>query len=150
MKKIRVRSIKKRKLYTIKEAAKDTCVCCKTIRRMITNGLPVLEKNSNPIYLLGIDLLDHIKMKNAKHKVDVKDDEFLCFTSKTAVQSVPEDFQIIFTRRRWGKTNYQAKLVGVCPKCKRPLNKFTTEKKIISLVKQGVFDQKHITVLIDT
>ncbi len=150
MKRFFIRNIKKRKLYTIKEAAEAIRGCEKSIRRMIKEGLPVLEKNAKPILILGLDLLNDVKKKNSKHKVDVKDDEFLCFTSKTAVQSVPEDFQIIFTRRRWGKTNYQAKLVGVCPKCKRPLNKFTTEKKIISLVKQGVFDQKHITVLIDT
>lgn len=138
MKKIHVRSIKKRKLYTIKEAAKDTCVCCKTIRRMITNGLPVLEKNSNPIYILGIDLLAHIKMKNAKHKVDVKDDEFLCFTCHTAVKSIPKDFQIIFTRRRWGKNNYQAKLVGRCLKCKRSVNKFAV-KNVTNWNRPGAF-----------
>jgi len=117
---------------------------------MITNGLPVLEKNSNPIYLLGIDLLDHIKMKNAKHKVDVKDDEFLCFTCKIAVKSIPKDFQIIFTKRKWGKTNYHVKLVGRCPTCRKNVFKFSTDKKVKALVKEGVFDQKHITRLIDT
>ena len=150
MKKFRIRNIRKRKLYTIKNASETVDVCTKTIYRMIKDGLPVLEKNSNPLYILGMDLLDHIKMKNRKHKVNLKVDEFLCFTCKIGVKSIPKYFQIIFTRKRLGKNNYQTKLVGLCPKCRGPINKFSTEKKVIALVNEGVFNQKHITVLIDT
>jgi len=148
--KISIRNIKKRNLYTIKDAAEAVGVCTKTIRRMITNGLPVLEMNSNPLYILGMDLLDHIKMKNAKHKVVVKADEFFCFTCKIAVKSIPKDFQIIFTRKRLGKNNFQAILNGRCEICNREVFKFSTEERIVNLVKRGVFNQKHITVLIVT
>ena len=73
----------------------------------------MLEKNSNPLYILGMDLLDHIKMKNRKHKVILEADEFLCFTCKIGVKSIPKYFQIIFTRRTsGGRTIIKTKLVG--------------------------------------
>lgn len=150
MKRFHIRKIKKRKLYTIQEAAEAIYACTKTIRRMIKDGLPVLDSKSKPILIYGEDLLKKVKQMNEKNKIDVKDDQFHCFTCKKPVKSIQKYFRIIFTRRRWGKTNFQVKLVGVCPTCKRLIIKFTTENKINALVKDGVFDQKHITVLLDS
>ena len=147
---ISIKKVKKRKLYTIKEAASDIGVCSKTVYRMIKDGLPVLEKNSNPIHFLGKDLLEFIKNKNSRFSIKLNDDEFFCFRCKIAVKSKPKEFQIFFTQKKWGKNFFQVKMVGICPKCNKGINKFSTDQKIKTLVKNGVFEQKHITVLIDT
>jgi hypothetical protein len=148
--KISVRSIERRKLYKVKEAAKDLRVCSATIRRMVKAGLPVVIKNSNPLYIKGEDLMAFVKKKNSKFSVKIKSDEFFCFPCRRGVRSVPEEFQIILTRKKWGKNFHQAKLVGKCSVCGHTICKFTTEEQIISLVKKGVFDRKHISVLIES
>ena len=148
--KISVRSIERRKLYKVQEAAQDLRVCTKTIYRMIKDGLLVVYKNSNPLYIKGQDLLDFVKKKNAKFNVHLDDDEFLCFRCKCAVKSIPDDFKIIFTRKKWGRYTHRAKLIGRCNICGNIICKFNTEERIIDLVKKGVFDQKHISVLIET
>jgi hypothetical protein len=101
---ISVRNINRRKLYKVQEAANHLKVCAATIRRMIKSGLPVVSKNSNPVYILGKDLLEYVKRKNAKLKVDLKDDEFFCFTCKTAVKSIPDELKIFFTQKNGVKS----------------------------------------------
>ena len=149
-KKLYVRSINRRNLYKVNEAAKALRVCTKTIYSMIKDGLLVVNNNSNPLFIKGQDLLDFVKKKEAKFKVNLKDDQFFCFRCKTGVTSTSDEFKILFTRKKWGRYTHLAKLTGRCNNCGSIIYKINTEERIIDLVKKGIFDQKHISVLIET
>ena len=101
MRKFPIRSIKKRRLYKTKEAAKEIDACEATIHRMVKSGLPVLDKDSRPFYILGADLFTYVKKKNEKYKVHLQPNEFFCIKCRKGVKSVPKDFKIILTKRRY-------------------------------------------------
>ena len=145
-----IRPIKRRKLYKTKDAAKVLNCCDATIHRMVKNGLPVLDLDSRPFYIMGSDLLAYIKKKNGKFKVQLQPDELFCVNCKKGVKSKPDYFEIKFTQRKMGKSDRQVLLKGRCENCNTRLNKFSTEKRVIELFKLGVLHQKDITVLIDT
>jgi hypothetical protein len=77
-------------------------------------------------------------------------DELFCVNCKKGVKSKPDFFEIKFTQRKMGKSNRQVLLKGRCENCNTRLNKFSTERRVIELIKLGVIHQKDITVLIDT
>ncbi len=149
MRKFPVRSIKKRRLYKTNEAAKVIGACEATIHRMVKNGLPVLDKDSRPFYIFGADLFAHVKKKNEKYRVVLKPDELFCINCKKGVKSIPEHFELKFTQRKIGKYGRQVFLKGRCENCNSKLNKFSTDRKVLELIQEGVIHQKHITGLID-
>lgn len=87
MKIFHINTIKCRKLYTTKEAAKELNCCEASIHRMVKIGLPVLDKDSRPFLIMGSDLFAYLKKKNQKHKVILKPDEMLCVKCKKGVKN---------------------------------------------------------------
>jgi hypothetical protein len=116
---------------------------------MVKSGLLVLDINSRPYLIRGEDLRAFIKRKNAKYEVSLQPDELFCVTCKKGVKSNLDDLKILFTQRKVGNSR-QVLLKGKCENCNTKLNRFSTESRIVELIKLGVIDQKHIEVLIDT
>ncbi len=74
--------ISKHMPYTIKELTGLLHKSEKTLERWMGAGLPIVPGGKNPILILGDDLIEFLKNKDAKHKVKLKRNEFLCMKCK--------------------------------------------------------------------
>ncbi len=70
--------------YTIKELTGILSVNEKTLLRWMDNGLKSVPGGSKPLLVLGSELQEFLKQKDAKKKVQLKRSEFYCFTCKAA------------------------------------------------------------------
>lgn len=115
-----------RRSYCINEIASLLGIDRRTCGRWIKyEGLRVIEENTNPLLIMGEDLVDFIRNKREKRKIPLKDNEFLCFKCRKAVRAKIGSEQITKTGKRIGKDNQeQLKKTGVCEKCGTRLNKF--------------------------
>ncbi len=73
--------------YTIKEISEVLDVTAKTCFRWIEDGLKTIPESKSPIYILGSDLKEFLRLKNLKRKVPLGRSEFYCLTCKRAVSA---------------------------------------------------------------
>ena len=100
----------------------DRKTCSRWIR---DEGLKVIEENTNPLLVMGIDLEEFIKKKRAKNQFILKENEFLCFKCHKAVKSKIGSERTIKTGKRIGKDNQeQFKKTGNCEVCGTEINKY--------------------------
>ena len=121
-----INKIKLRKSYSITEMASLLNIDRKTCSRWIRDeGLKVIEENTNPLLVMGIDLEEFIKKKRAKNQFTLKENEFLCFKCHKAVKSKIGSERTIKTGKRIGKDNQeQFKKTGNCEVCGTEINKY--------------------------
>jgi len=73
------RLIKSRRSYSIGEISSLFGINRRTCYRWQKyEGLRVIEKNVNPVLVMGEDLISFIKRRRAKNKITLGEDEFLC------------------------------------------------------------------------
>ena len=115
-----------RRSYSVGEISSLLGVNRKTCGRWIKyGGLEIIEENTNPILVIGADLISFIKKKREKRRVAIKENEFYCMKCHKAVRAKIGSEQIIKTGKMIGKDNReQLKKIGVCENCNTPLNKF--------------------------
>ena len=132
-KKIKYNLIKKRRTYTVAELA--TIVKChpRTIQQWIKNGMEVIDPNSKPYLISGIEAKQFLQRKSKKAKVKLQNDEFYCIKCRTAVTSLLKDTKTRITGKRIGKGGTQAIIEGICQNCNTPLRRFSTVEKISEL-----------------
>ena len=120
------RLIKSRKSYSIKEICSLFGINRKTCHRWLKNeGLRAIEKNVNPLLVMGADLINFLKEKKAKKKVTLKKNEFFCMKCRKSVKAKIGSEATIKTGKRIGKANLeQFKRIGVCGICETKLNRF--------------------------
>lgn len=70
--------------YTIKELSERLPANEKTLLRWIDDGLKIVIGCKKPILILGSELQDFLRKKDAKRKVSLKRSEFYCFRCKVA------------------------------------------------------------------
>jgi len=126
MQNYRINLITARRSYSIGEISSLLGVDRKTCGRWIKYGdLEIVEENTNPILVIGADLINFIKKKREKRRVTIKENEFYCMKCHKAVRAKIGSEQIIKTGKMIGKDNReQLKKIGVCENCNTPLNKF--------------------------
>ena len=118
--------IKSRRSYSISEISSLFDIHRKTCHRWLKNeGLRVIEKNVNPLLVMGVDLINFIKKKRIKNKVVLRENEFFCMKCHKPVRAKIGSERIIKTGKRIGKDNLeQLKKVGICGICGTKLNRF--------------------------
>lgn len=115
-----------RRSYCIAEIVSLWGINRRTCGRWIKyKGLRVIEENTNPLLVMGVDLIDFIKKKRERGKISLKENEFFCVKCHKAVRAKIGSEQITKTGKRIGKNNQeQLKKIGVCENCETRLNKF--------------------------
>jgi hypothetical protein len=121
-----VNKIKIKRSYSINEMASLLDIGRKTCGRWIRcEGLKVIEENTNPLLVMGLDLKEFIKEKQAKRKVPLKENEFFCFKCHKAVIPKIGSEKTIKTGKRIGIGNQkQLKKIGACELCGTEINKY--------------------------
>jgi len=121
-----IRIIKAKRSYTMTEMASLLNIDRKTCSRWIKSGrLKVIEKNVNPLLIMGSDLQDFIRERRTKKEMTLKENELFCLGCRKAVIPKTGSEKIVKTGGRIGKDNKeQYKKVGICGTCGRKLNKF--------------------------
>ena len=115
--------ISKHMSYTIKELVAILDVTEKTVLRWIGNGLPTVDGGKKPIYIAGHDLIEFLKTKDAKKKVQLSRNQFYCLTCKAAR----------LAKRGSTKTLYDRK-VALCRVCSGKMS------RTIKPYQKGLFD----------
>lgn len=128
-KKYELRKIKSKRSYTFKEIADSLGVHIRTIQAWHINGLVALEGSNNPYLVMGVEVQNYIKKQKLKNKLTLKDNEFYCMGCRTAV--VPEKIYKYIDGIKMGGNKQSVRLNGICPKCNRKVNKFTTNEQSI-------------------
>lgn len=126
MSKYNLHLIKSRRSYSISEISSLFDINRKTCHRWLKNeGLKVIEKNVNPLLVMGMDLIDFLKKKKAEKKVVLGKDEFFCVKCRRAVKAKTESEKTIKTGKKIGKANLeQFKKTGICEVCETQVNRF--------------------------
>ncbi|MHB8913441.1 MAG: helix-turn-helix domain-containing protein [Minisyncoccota bacterium] len=91
--------ISKHMSYTIRELVAILGVNEKTVLRWISNGLPTVEGGKKPIYIMGGDLHEFLKTKDAKKKVRLSRNEFYCLTCKAPRLAQRGSTKILYDRK---------------------------------------------------
>ena len=109
--------------YTVEEAADLYGVFKGAVRNWIKAGLPVLN-DKRPMLILGNDLAEFHRAKNAKGKQPCKPGEMYCL--KCRIPKKPDgnmvDFQAV--------TEKIGNLVGICPTCYTIMNRRVSIAKL--------------------
>jgi hypothetical protein len=120
------RLIKSKRSYSINEICSLYGIDRKTCHRWIKNeNLEIIEKNVNPLLIMGADLISFIKKKKIKNKIALKENEFFCMKCHRPVKAKTGSELILKTGKRTGKDNLeQFKKTGVCEVCETKVNRF--------------------------
>ena len=126
MKKYNPHLIISKRSYSLGEIVFLLDINRKTCHRWIKDeGLKTIEKNVNPLLVMGVDLIDFLQRKRAKSKAVLKDDEFFCMKCHGPVKAKIGSEIIVKTGKKIGKNNLeQFKKIGVCEVCETKMNKF--------------------------
>lgn len=126
MKKYNSHLIISKRSYSLGEIVSLLNINRKTCYRWTKDeGLKTIEKNVNPLLVMGVDLIDFLQRKRAKGKAVLKDDEFFCMKCHRPVKAKIGSEIIIKTGKKIGKDNLeQFKKIGVCEVCETKMNKF--------------------------
>ena len=121
-KRYRLNLIQVKESYTPDDIVKLLKVNKKTISRWLDDGL---EKNTNPLLIMGLELRDFLRLKQQEKKIKLNNDEFFCMRCQKAVKGKDESVQIIKTGKTMGKNKLeQLNKIGVCEFCESRVNKF--------------------------
>lgn len=123
MTKIDSDGINKHMSYTIKELPPLLQVGEKTLQRWMDRGLKVVPGSKRPILILGSDLKEFLKNKDAKKKVKLKRNEFYCLTCKAPRRAKRGSLKTLSDRK-----------TGDCCVCSGKMS------KIIKPYQKGLFD----------
>jgi len=124
-KKYKLNKIKTKRSYSFKEIATLIGIHIRTVQSWRKEGLETLEGTKSPYLVMGYQLKGFLKTKQAKRRTKLKDAECYCLVCREGV--VPTDIRsedngIIGGNKR------SIILKGVCPKCKRTVNRFVSKE----------------------
>ncbi len=125
MTKINCRGVNKYRSYTIRELLPLLVppVGEKTFQRWMDKGLKIVPGSKKPILILGSDLKEFLKNKDAKKKVKLKRNEFLCLKCKEPRRAKRGSIKTLSDRK-----------TGICSVCSGKVS------RIIKPYQKGLFD----------
>lgn len=118
MTKINRKGVSKHRAYTLKELTGRLDVGDRTILRWIDKGLPTVPGGKKPILILGDDLIEFLKKKDAKKKTKLKRNEFYCFACKGPRLAKKGSTKILSDRK-----------TGECGQCGGEMSKIFTSRR---------------------
>ena len=117
--------IKIKASYSLSEIAILFSIDRKTCFRWIDEGLKVVEKNTKPLLVMGIDLKAFIKEKQQGRKIKLSDEEYFCMRCHLAVKAKKGSELFIKTGKTIGREKReQVNKIGICQHCGTKLNRF--------------------------
>jgi len=126
MSKYNLRLIKSKRSYSINEMVSLLKVNRKTCHRWIKNdGLRPIERNTNPLLVMGEVLKKFLKERIEKRRFELGKNEFFCMKCRKPVKAKMGSEKVIKTGKRIGKIDLeQRKKTGICGVCGTEINKF--------------------------
>ena len=120
------RLIKSRRSYSINEICSLFDINRKTCHRWLKNeDLRVIEKNVNPVLVMGEDLINFLKRRKKKKRAVLKEDEFFCVKCRKAVKAKEGSEKNVKTGKKIGKNGLEQIIkIGLCETCNTGLNRF--------------------------
>ena len=118
--------IKARRSYSINEMASLLRIDRKTCHRWLgRGGLRVIERDVNPLLVMGADLASFIKDARVKRARKLDDNEYFCMKCHKPVEAKEGSETTIKTGKTIGRANLaQLKKIGLCETCGTKLNRF--------------------------
>lgn len=124
----RIRFIRARRSYSIKELGGLLGVHSRTVQLWHREGLSSIDDRSHPLLFLGAVAKDFLRVKIRKRRVKLGPNEFFCPRCRRAAQSIPGKINVISTGKRMGKNKELVYWRGECERCGCMLVRFATFK----------------------
>lgn len=140
------RLFKARSYYDFGEIAELLNVHLRTVQVWRKDGLPILDAKK-PFLVMGKKLRDFLKARRQSRKKPLKIGEFYCPRCREPRRSRPDRLAAQATQRRLGKTYKQVLLRGVCEVCGQPLLLFSSDRKVVEWVKNGLIFTEPLEVI---
>lgn len=123
----RIRFIRQRRTYTVKELSDLLGVHRQTVHQWHTEGLAALEE-SHPLLFQGQVARDFLKRRSVARKHKLGPDEFFCFRCRQPRVSSSENLTPKPTGKRIGRDKEQVLLCGECCKCGCKMVRFASRQ----------------------
>ncbi len=140
--------IRDAKIYTSEELAKTIGVHLQTVLGYIRKGMPVINPQSRPYLIKGVDAKKFLIQQSKSRKCTIKIGEFYCLRCKKAVKSSVSNIIFEEKNRILGKNAKKVDIKGVCKKCGYDkLRIFSSEKKaeeFLEVITHPNYDQEEI------
>jgi len=118
-------TIRGRRSYSVAEIAKLLSVHKETVFSWIKQGLKVIDIESKPLLIMGLELKIFLNDRRDKHRTKLKDTQFYCFRCRKAVMAERGSEEIVPTGKKIGKNNLdQFKRIGLCENCGKKIARF--------------------------
>lgn len=127
----RIRLIRKRRTYTVKELAQLLQVHPRTIQRWHFDGLVAVER-SHPLLFLGYDAKVFLKTILARRRQKLGPNQFFCMHCRQPRRSLPERIETRPTGKRIGNGCELLLLYGQCCVCGCKMVLFTKRECQVS------------------
>ncbi len=127
-KKIPITNIHNNKTYKMPELAKVLKVCVSTIWNWVQKGLPVINRDSKPLYFDGHAVKEYLLKKHKSRKIFMQDHECFCVKCRKPREVVAESIKV-FSLGYLDKNKFirSIKIVGHCIRCGSTIVRFSTE-----------------------
>ncbi|MBF0523368.1 MAG: hypothetical protein HQL24_09990 [Candidatus Omnitrophica bacterium] len=122
------RLIRSRRTYTAQQIAILFNIHLGTVRLWIKQGMRLLNPNSRPYYIMGIDLIAFLKTKKTAKRKKLQEDEFYCVRCRCGRKSLPDRITVEVTNKRLGQSARQIIIRGICPDCGTRIIRFSSDK----------------------
>jgi hypothetical protein len=109
----------------------------RTVQTWRKQGLGIIDETSRPYLVIGEEIRRFLKEKNRKRKHPLKPGEFYCPRCGIPRKSIPDRISIEITEKRLGKYK-QAIIRGRCEICDCRLSRFSSNRKVQELRKNGM------------
>lgn len=126
----RIRLVRVRKSYTMKELARFLGVNKRTIQYWRREGLAPIDPDDKPLLFMGDEIRRFLGDRVKKRKCPLEIDQFFCPRCRGARRSNPADVRITDTNRRIGKGDSSLIVSGICRVCGCRVNRFSTRKRL--------------------
>lgn len=123
------RIVKSCRSYSIVEVCQLINVCNRTVKDWIRlKGLEVIDQNSKPYLISGVELKKFLKTKRLNSKVKLNSTQFYCLKCQNAVESIQDKIFIKETGKRFFSGDAQIIVSGECIECHSSIRKFSSSK----------------------
>lgn len=123
--KYNINLIKARKSYTPQEIAELFGISKRTCFRWLKKGLEPMELNTNPLLIMGYDLIDFLQTKQKQRKIKLQANEYYCLKCRMAVKAKIGTEKKVKAGHKIGRQNKeQYKKIALCEHCQTKINRF--------------------------
>ncbi len=139
--------IRAKRSYTLTEIAQVYGLHVRTVQDWRKQGLKVIEGSLSPYLILGQDVRLFLKDRKQKQKHCLNPDQFYCTKCHLPRKSILDKLTYIISDKNLGKRYKHAIIKGNCAVCNNSLFKFSSDRIIYEMIKNGMKFEEHNKVL---